>query len=272
MSNIHPTVIIEKGAKIASDVCIGAYSFIGSKVVLNSEVIIEPYVVIKGNTNIGSRTHIFSFSSIGGLAQSSKKNEKNNCLVIGSDNMIREYVTINVGDSTLDKGITSIGNHCTIMTGTHIAHDCFIGNYVVIANSVILAGHVNLGDYVRLSARVVIHQFCSVGTHAFLGATNIVLVDIIPFGMIVPQDMKLKGLNIRGLKRRGFSRQHISLLNKAYKFLFCFDADTHHTMTFDERTKEAKTKFSGTPLVDELISFIQDSSKRNRGIIKRTVT
>lgn len=254
---IHPTAIIEDGAKIGSGVSIGPYSIIGKHVELGDDVQIDSHVVVTGQTSIGARTQIFPFASIGHIPQDLKFQGEDTRLEIGTDNRIREYVTMNPGTEN-GGGVTKIGDHGLFMAGTHIAHDCLIGDHVILANNATIAGHVVVGDYAIFGGMAAIHQFCHVGAHAFLGGGSIVVEDVIPYGTVSGNRAILSGLNLVGLKRRGFDRSHIHALRGFYKTVF----ETANDTNLEARIASGEAEYGGTPLVDELVRFLRNGSGR----------
>jgi len=254
---IHPTAIIEDGADIGTNVSIGPYSIIGRDVVLAEDVVIESHVVVTGKTTIGARTHIFPFASIGHMPQDLKFGGENTRLEIGTDNRIREYVTMNPGTEG-GGGLTKVGDHCLFMASAHVAHDCVVGNNVILANNATLAGHVEVGDFAIFGGLAAIHQFCRVGEHAFLGGGSIVVEDVIPYGSVTGNRAVLAGLNLVGLKRRGFDRQHIHDLRGAYKTLF----ESQESAPLIDRLEAVSAENMGSPLVAELVAFIKNGSGR----------
>ena len=216
---IHPTALINAGATIGADVSIGAYSVIGADVQIGDGTRIGTHVVIEGATRIGRNNRIWQFASIGGDPQDKKFHGERSELVIGDDNMIREFTTINRG--TVDGGgATRIGNGNWIMAYVHIAHDCQIGSHTVFSNNATLAGHVEIGDYAILSGFAGVHQFCRVGAHAFIGMNCMVNGDVPPFVMMAADYGRPRGINSEGLKRRGFSSERLVAIKRAYRTLY----------------------------------------------------
>ena len=217
--NIHPTVIIESGAKIDDSVKIGPYSIIGKNVVINSGTEIGSHVVITGNTIIGKNNIIYSHNSIGQAPQDRKyKNEKTK-LEIGDNNTIREFCTINIGTAQ-DNGITKIGSNNWIMAYVHIAHDCILGDNIIMANNSSLAGHVQIDDYAILGGFTLVHQFCKIGAHIMSAVGTKVFKDIPPFVTVYGEKATPSGINVEGLKRRNFTDSDISELKKAFKIIY----------------------------------------------------
>lgn len=216
---IHPTAVIDPGARLAAGVSVGAYSVIEADVEIGENTWIAPHVVISGPTRIGRNNKIYQFSSIGAVPQDKKFAGEKTLLEIGDGNVIRESCTINRG-TMQGGGITRIGNNNWIMAYVHIAHDCIIGNHVVFANNASLAGHVTIHDYVILGGFTLVHQFCVVGTYAFTAMASAISKDVPPYLMVSGHMAKPHGLNTEGLKRHGFSANTISQLRRAYKILY----------------------------------------------------
>jgi len=216
---IHPTAVIEDGAKLGKNVTIGAYSVIGSQVVLGDDCVVGPHVVISGQTTIGQRNRFFQFSSIGGAPQDKKYHGENARLEIGDDNTIRESVTINHGSGD-GGGLTKIGDHNWIMAYCHIAHDCMVGSGVTMANGATLAGHVHVGNHVTFAGFSGAHQFCRIGDYAFLGMYGGVTQDVPAYVMASGQPPKPRGINSEGLKRHQFSEDEIRQIKSAYRTVY----------------------------------------------------
>lgn len=216
---IHPTAIISPDAKIAADVEIGPYTVIGPHVEIDSGSIIASHVVINGPTKIGKNNQIFQFASVGENPQDKKYNGEKSILEIGDGNVIRECCTINRG-TALGGDITKIGNNNLFMAYVHIAHDCIIGNNNIFANYAALSGHVIVEDFVNFGGYSGVHQFCRVGAHSFIAKATIVSKDVLPYVMVAGSDPKTHGLNLVGLKRRGFTDDTIAALKQAYKIIF----------------------------------------------------
>jgi len=255
MSQIHPTAIIAAGARLADDVVIGPYCVIGDHVVLGAGVSLKSHVVIDGRTTIGERTRIFPFASIGFETQDLKYKGEPSSLEIGHDNTIREHVTINPG--TEGGGmVTRVGNHCLLMVGAHVAHDCQIGDHVILVNNGTLGGHVVMEDYAILGGLSAVHQFCRIGRHAMIGGMSGVERDVIPYGLAMGDRARLTGLNIIGMQRRGFSRDDIQGLRSAFNCLFGDEG------TLAERVDLVAERFSGIGPVDDVVAFIRADSSR----------
>ena len=233
---IHHTAIIDKNSKISSNVEIGPYCVIGPEVEIASDTKLHSHVCIKGNTKIGKNNEIFPFTSIGTPPQDLKYKGEKTKISVGKNCKIREYVTINLG--TLGGGgITTVGNNCLLMIGTHIAHDCIINDNVIFANHSTLAGHVIVEKNVVVGALSAIHQFSRVGEGSMIGGMSGVTADVIPFTTVMGNRAKLSGLNLVGLKRSNYEKKEINELRKLFKYLFY---STEKTL--DYRLKNTKKK------------------------------
>ena len=252
---IHPSAVIEPGAKIANDVVIGPFSYIGSEVVLHSGVEIKSHVVVTGNTEIGHATVVFPFAVIGEIPQDLKFNGEQTSLKIGKNNQIRENVTINVGTAG-GGGVTLVGNNCLFMTGSHVAHDAMIGDNVIIANCGAVAGHCVIEDDVIIGGLSGIHQFVRIGRGAIVGAVTMVTHDVIPFGLVQGPRGALDGINLVGLKRRGVERSDITALRAAFQTLAQGEG------TFQDRARKLKEEAS-SDYVDTITNFILGASDRS---------
>jgi UDP-N-acetylglucosamine acyltransferase len=221
---IHPSSIIELGAKIGVGVKIGPFCSVGKDVTLADQVELVSHISISGITQIGEKTKVYPFASIGHAPQDLKYNGEASKTIIGANNTIREYVTIQPGTAG-DSMQTVVGDHCLLMVGSHVAHDCVVGNHVIMANNATLAGHVKIGDFVIIGGLAAIKQFVRIGDHAMIGGMAGVEHDVIPFGMVIGERGWLNGLNLVGLKRRGFNREAIQKLQDIYSCLFISDSN-----------------------------------------------
>lgn len=255
MTSIHPTAIIDQDAKIAGDVEIGPYCVVGAHVDLRAGVKLHSHVVIDGRTEIGERTSVFPFASLGHKPQDLKYKGEASRLVIGSDCVIREHVTINPGTEAGGL-LTSIGDRCLIMVAAHVAHDCRIGNDVILVNNVTLAGHCSIGNHVIMAGLSGAHQFVRIGDHAFVGGMSGLENDLIPFGMAIGNRAHLAGLNLVGLKRRGFSRDQIHALRNAHKMLFSGPGNLKANLS------DVETEFAGDDNVMAIVNFIREGEDR----------
>ncbi|MEN3293544.1 MAG: UDP-N-acetylglucosamine acyltransferase [Burkholderiales bacterium] len=262
MTRIHPTAIVDSNAELDDSVEVGAYSIIGPNVKIGARTRIGPHVVVEGHTTIGSDNHFFQFSSIGGAPQDKKYAGEATRLEIGDRNLIREFCTFNVG-TVQDGGVTRLGNDNWIMAYVHIAHDCQVGNHTIFANNASLAGHVEVGDWVILGGFSGVHQFCKIGAHAMLGMNTSLTQDVPPFVILNGNPAAAHGINIEGLKRRGFNREQINSIRNAYKLIY------KSGLTLDEAKAalakaEADTPDSATHL-RAMREFLDSST---RGIVR----
>lgn len=254
--DIHPSAVVDPGARLGDGVSVGPFCVVGAGVSLGSDVKLLSHVVVEGDTTIGDRTVIFPFASIGHIPQDKKFQGEKSRLEIGSDNTIREYVTMNPG--TEGGGlVTRIGNHGLFLAGSHVAHDCIIGDHVILVNYASLAGHVVVGDYAIIGGMSGVHQFVRIGAHAMIGGMSGVEQDVIPYGLVVG-DMRghLAGLNLVGLKRRGFEREQIHALRTAVRSLFADEGQ------MAERVEELARTAPEKSLVADLIEFLTADSDR----------
>ena len=251
---IHNSSIIDKKAKISSEAKVGPFCYVGPDVKLSANVELVSNVHIEGNTTIGQGTKIFPFASIGTQPQDLKFKGEKNSLVIGENNLIREYVTINPGTEG-GGSKTIIGNNCLFMISSHIAHDCKIGNNVIIANNVPLGGHVTIEDSVVIGGNSAVQQFTRIGRLAMIGGMTGVLKDVIPFGLSIGNRNYLQGLNLIGLRRQKYLNQKIIGLDKAYKEIF-------NSKNLHENLSKINGEFKDNELVGEVIKFIEKDKKR----------
>jgi UDP-N-acetylglucosamine acyltransferase len=255
---IHPQAIVDPRARLGEGVHVGAFSIIGAEVEIGAGTWIGPHVVINGPARIGANNKIFQFSSIGEAPQDLKYAGEPTRLEIGDRNTIRECCTFSRG--TVGGGaLTQVGSDSLFMAYTHIAHDCRVGNHVVFANNATLAGHVEVGEYAILGGFVGIHQFCKVGAHTMLGVATITFKDIPPFLMVHGNTATPHGLNVRGLKRRGFSESAVAALKDAYKTVY------RTGLTVDEALQQLAPLMAQYPEVATFTDFIRNAK---RGIIR----
>lgn len=218
-ANIHPTAIIHEGAQLHPSVTVGAYSIIGPHVSIGAGTCVGPHCVIEGHTSIGVDNHIFQFASLGAQPQDKKYAGEPTRLAIGNRNTIREFCTFNTGTSQ-DAGVTRIGDDNWIMAYVHIAHDCVVGNNTILANNATLAGHVHLGDWVILGGLTGVHQFVKIGAHAMAGFASRVAQDVPPFMMIEGNPLAVRGFNLEGLRRRGFTPERLKAVKQMHRLLY----------------------------------------------------
>lgn len=262
MSNIHSSAIVDPKAKLGSEVKIGPYCVIGPHVELGDGTKLHSHVVIEGHTIIGTNCEVFPFASLGNPPQDLKFRGEKSQVIIGNDNIIREYVTIHPGTESGGL-VTRIGSHCLIMGQVHIAHDCQIGNHVILANGAAIAGHCVVGDHAILGGLAAVHQFVRIGEYAFIGGMSGVESDIIPYGMAVGPRASLKGLNIIGIKRSGLDREQLKHLREAYDLLFADDG------TLSERTAMVEKTLPDDERVGRILEFIREDSSRALSVPKQ---
>jgi|TARA_B100000767_G_C19749615_1_gene530125 UDP-N-acetylglucosamine acyltransferase len=251
---IHSSSNISKNAKIGKNVKIGPFCNIGESVELEDNIELVSNVHIEGNTKVGKGTKIFPFASIGTSPQDLKYNDEPNSLIIGENNTIREYVTINPGTEG-GGGKTVIGNNCLLMISSHVAHDCKVGNNVIIANNVPLGGHVTIEDSVVIGGNSAVQQFTRIGRLAMIGGMTGVLKDVIPFGLSFGNRNHLQGLNLIGLRRNNYENKKIMDLDKAYKAIFT-------SKNLHENLNKINGEYKDNELVKEVINFIAKDKKR----------
>ena len=225
------------------------------EVTLGEGVELVSHVVVAGRTSVGARTRIFPFASIGHQPQDLKYHGEPSTLTIGTDCLIREGVTMNPGTEGGSME-TIVGDRCTFLANSHVGHDCRIGNNVICSNNVMLAGHLTVGDYAGIGGGAAVIQFTRVGAHSYLGGMSGLENDLIPYGMALGNRAHLSGLNIVGLQRRGFSRDDIHSLRRAYRALFADEG------TLVERTEDVEKEFKDHPIVTEILAFIRTRGKR----------
>jgi UDP-N-acetylglucosamine acyltransferase len=256
---IHPTAIIEDGAIIGKSCKIGPYCCVGSDVTLDDSVILESNIVISGKTFIGKGTKIWPFASVGSDPQDLKYAGEKTALKIGKNNLIRECVSISVGTDG-GGGITSIGDNCLFMLGSHVGHDCKLGNNIVIANNSAIAGHVTIEDNVNIGGLVGVHQFCRIGEGAMIGAHAMVSKDVIPFSLIVGMRPVLSGVNLIGLKRRGCEKANIKKLVEVFSKIF----ERQGKKSFQERLKAIdENNMYAINEVQKVLEFMKKESTRS---------
>ncbi|MEO1200720.1 MAG: acyl-ACP--UDP-N-acetylglucosamine O-acyltransferase [Pseudomonadota bacterium] len=255
MTEVHSSSVVHSSAELGKDVKIGPFCDIGPHVVLGDGVEVMSHAVIAGHTSIGARSKLYPFTALGLAPQHLKYQGEPSRLEIGSDVVIREHVTMHPG-TKIDKMLTKVGNGGYFMAGSHVAHDCIVGDDVVFANGATIGGHVTVGDRVIMGGLAAVHQWVRVGRNAFVGGMSGVGDDIIPFGSVLGSRAHLTGLNIVGLKRNGYGREDVHTLRQAYRMLFASEG------TFAERMADVTEMFPETPLVGEILDFIRAGSDR----------
>ena len=253
-SLIHPSAIVDPAARLGVDVEIGPFCVVGPHVVLGDRVVLKSHVVVDGHTQIGEGTVVFPFASLGGRPQDLKFSGEPSELMIGKNNVIREYVTMNPG--TKDAGmLTKVGDNGLFMMSAHVAHDCRVGDHVIMANNATLAGHVHVGDFVIIGGLSAVHQFVRIGDHAIIGGMSGVENDVIPYGRVKGERAFLAGLNLIGLERRGFNKEKIRALQRAFNQLFGDEG------TFDQRVETVAQDYGDDETVVKIIEFAKAKAK-----------
>jgi UDP-N-acetylglucosamine acyltransferase len=252
---IDPTARVAEGARIAASVEIGPYCLVGPQVELKNGVRLIAHVNVTGATTIGEETIVYPFSSLGTPPQSVHYRGGETKLVIGARCELREGVTMNTGTED-GGGITRVGDRCSFMVGSHIGHDCTVGNDVTFANNVVLGGHVSVSDYTFLGGHVAIHQFVRIGEGVMMAGMSAARDDIIPFGFALGQTGALVGLNVVGLRRRGATRADMHRLRRAYRLLFFTEG------RLADRVEALAREFADDPWIDKIVAFVRASGKR----------
>lgn len=251
---IHPTAIVAPSAQIGLNVEIGPFCVIGPHVKIGAGTTLKSHVVVEGRTSIGENCRIFPFASLGLAPQDLKYAGEESTLVIGDNNTIREYVTMNPG--TKDGGMeTVVGSNCLFMISSHVAHDCRVGNNVIMANNATIAGHVSVGDYAIIGGLSAIHQFVRIGAHAIIGGMSGVENDVIPYGRVKGERAHLAGLNLIGLERRGFDKDDIRLMQRAFNQMFGEEG------TLEDRLESVARDFANDDTIMQILSFARQKTK-----------
>jgi UDP-N-acetylglucosamine acyltransferase len=259
---IHPNAVIAPGAQLGRSVQIGPFCSVGPNVVIEDGARLVSHVVVDGHTRIGRDVVLYPFCTVGLEPQDLKyRGEPTRC-EIGARTQVREHCTIHRGTVT-GKGITQVGADCMLMAVAHVAHDCTIGHSVIIANNVVMGGHVSIGDHAVIGGSAAIHQYVRIGRAAMIGGVSGVEGDVIPFGSVIGNRARLAGLNVIGLKRRGFDKSEIMTLRAAFQCLF------RNEGIFAERLSEVRARWGYDPLVGEVLAFIDAPS--HRGLIRSAV-
>ncbi len=261
--NIHPTAVVDARAEVHETVTIGPYAVIDGPVTIGPETVIDAHTVVSGNTTIGARNRIGSFGSIGAPPQDIHYRGEPTELIIGNDNLVREYVSIHRG-TVAGNGRTVIGDSNMIMAYSHIAHDCTISNHVVMANVATLAGHVRIDDHVSLGGLVAVHQFCRIGAYTYVGGMSGISLDVPPYVILTGtrNRMRIAGINKIGLRRSGMSRETISKLEHAFRIIF-----RSPELLLKDALARTLEEIPDCPEVRNMVEFFQASK---RGVVKRT--
>ena len=256
---VHPTAVVARGAELGEGVRIGPFCTVGSHVVIEDGAELVSHVVVDGHTRIGPSVTLYPFCTVGLAPQDLKYAGQPTRCEIGARTQVREHCTIHRG-SVSGHGITHVGADCMLMAVAHVAHDCTIGDHVIIANNVVMGGHVSIADHAVIGGTAAIHQFVRIGRAAMVGGASAVEADVIPFGTVIGNRARLVGLNVVGLKRRGFDKAQIQLLHSAFRDLFRREG------VFAQRLAAIRERYAGEALVAEVLAFIDAPS--HRGLIR----
>lgn len=252
---IHPTAIVEKGARLGAGVHVGPFCMVGPDAVLGDRVRLVGHVVIMGATTLGEGCTLYPNAVLGGPPQNVRHKGGRTTLEVGRNCVIREGVTFHLGSDD-SRGRTTVGDDGNFLAYCHVAHDCIIGNNVTMANGALLGGHCEIGDHVIMGGMTAVHQFTRIGHHAFIGGGSALGGDVIPFGIVSGNRAMLRGLNVVGMKRAGMPRSDIQNLRKAVRTIF----KPGHEVSAN--LEEARREFAASPLVSEIIEFIENRGKR----------
>ncbi|PKN60588.1 MAG: acyl-[acyl-carrier-protein]--UDP-N-acetylglucosamine O-acyltransferase [Deltaproteobacteria bacterium HGW-Deltaproteobacteria-11] len=252
--NIHPTAIISPEAEIAEDVEIGAYSIIGPDVHIGKQTVVGPHVVIESHTDIGERCRIYQFAAIGAAPQDLKFKGEETRVIIGNDNTIREFVTIHRATAA-DTGTTVMGDHNLIMAYSHVAHNCILDNHIIMVNAANLAGHIHVEDYAIIGGLTGVHQFTRIGAHSMIGGASAVTRDVAPYLIAAGNHATTHGLNVVGLKRRGFEEETINAIKRAYTLVF------RSSLLLKTAIERIREEVEDIPEVRHFLEFIEKSER-----------
>lgn len=266
MPKIHPTALVEEGARLADDVEIGPFCTVGAEVDLAAGVRLVSHVNVQGRTTIGARTLVYPFASLGTPPQSVHYKGEPTALVIGADCVLREHTTANIGTAG-GHGVTRIGDGVMMMTGSHVGHDCTVGNQVIFANNAVLAGHVSVGEFTFLGGQCAVHQFTRIGPQCMISGLTGVREDVIPFGNVLGQAGKLVGLNVIGMRRRGFTKAQLHEARAVYRDLFFGEG------TFSVRLDRVRAMVDTSSFAAAVVGFIDQGHSRplcqpSRGVVQ----
>jgi len=259
---VHPTAVVARGAQIGADVRIGPFCVVGPHAVIEDGAELVSHVVLDGHTWVGPAAVLYPFCTVGLPPQDLKYTGEPTRCEIGARTQIREHCTIHRGTVT-GKGATRVGSDCLLMAVVHVAHDCTLGDGVIVANNVVMGGHVTIGDGAVIGGAAALHQFVRIGRAAMIGGVSGVEGDVIPFGSVIGNRARLAGINVIGLKRRGFDKVQIQRLRVAFRTLF------QQKGVFSARLEEARKRFGGDPLVSDVLAFIDAPS--HRGLIRAEI-
>ncbi len=255
MTGVHPTAIVEDGARLGAGVTIGAFSTVGPEVTLGDGVTVDSHAIVRGRTSVGARTRIGPHVFIGGDPQDLSYQGEDTGVTIGTDCVIREHSTVNRGTAR-GRGLTSIGDHCFMMIGAHVAHDCIVADHVILTNNTLLGGHSEIGEYAILGGASAVQQRTRVGAHCFIGGLVGVTSEVVPYAMVIGHRGEIVGVNVRGLSRRGFDRPAIHAVRSAFKLFF------GSTGPRAQRIAALEARFGDVPAVQTMIDFLHGVGER----------
>ncbi|WP_151446796.1 acyl-ACP--UDP-N-acetylglucosamine O-acyltransferase [Lacisediminimonas profundi] len=262
MTRIHPTAIVDPKAALDATVEVGPYSIIGPNVTIGAGTRVGPHVVIEGHTTIGRDNHIFQFCSLGAAPQDKKYAGEDTRLEIGDRNTIREFCSFNTG-TVQDASVTRLGSDNWILAYVHLAHDCQVGSHTIFSNNATLAGHVHVGDHAILSGFAAVHQFCKIGAHAFVGMNASLSQDVPPFVLAGGSPVAPRGINVEGLRRRGFSPEEIQGIRSAYKLLY------KSSLTLEQAKAALEAEAAGDPVAaPHILAIRKFLDSATRGIVR----
>ncbi len=256
---IHPTAVIDPGAKLDPTVSVGPYAVIGEHVIIGAGTSVGPHAVIEGRTEIGQDNQIFQFASVGAIPQDLKYHGEESTLKIGDRNKIREFVTIHLGTED-GGGITTVGNDNLFMAYSHVAHDCLVKNHVILANVATLAGHVEVDDFVILGGLSAVHQFTRIGCHVMASGGSMIAQDVAPYSIVQGDRAKTVGLNLTGLKRRGYSSEALANIKQMYKLVF------RSNLKLEDAVKQIAEGFDTDK--SEVATYLEFLKKSERGLAR----
>lgn len=261
---VHPTAIVESGAELADGVVIGPFCTVGPQVRLGANTKLVSHVVVEGVTELGADNTVYPFAVLGGPPQHTAYKGEPTRLIVGDRNLIREHATMNTG-TVAGGGVTKVGSDSLYMIESHVAHDCIVGDNVILTKQATIAGHCEVGEFVIIGGLAAVHQRTRIGRHAMIGGLAAVVKDVIPYGSVWGNHAHLEGLNLLGLKRRGFSRETINTMRAAYRLLFADEG------TFQERLDDTVENYADCPEVMEIIDFIRADASRPLCLPEREV-
>lgn len=256
-TQIHPTAIVDRRARLEEGVIIGPYCIVKGDVEIDTGTVIYSHALVDDGARVGKNVQVHHGAVVSGRPQDLKYNDEPTYLYIGDGTVIREFATLHRG--TIDRGKTVVGKNCLFMAYSHIAHDCYVGDHVILANSVNIGGHVTIQDWAIVGGVVPVHQFVRIGCHSIIGGGFRVPMDVVPYALAGGYPLKIEGLNRVGLQRRGFSEKTVSILRQTYRLLFQSKLNTTQAL------EQIKTKIEMIPEVKNIIEFIETSE---RGIVK----